>query len=95
MTVRRVFYGHNQIKKKKPVEEEEAPVVTAPEPVEEEVDDGSLKLTPEEIKNGWTPESLQAYIDGRNVAQSNNILNKPKVRPRMQKSKYNPHKWRR
>jgi phytoene/squalene synthetase len=53
-----------------------------------------LILTPEEIKNGWTISTLQAYFDQREREQSKHVLAKKVHKPNTQKSKYNPHKWR-
>jgi len=53
-----------------------------------------LILTPEEIKNGWTISTLQAYFEQREREQSKHVLTRKVHKPNTQKSKYNPHKWR-
>lgn len=53
-----------------------------------------LELTPEEVKNGWTKESLQAYFDSREREQAKHIHGKKIRKPNVQQSKYNPHRWR-
>jgi len=55
------------------------------------------ELTPEEVRNGWTPESLNTYLNEREKAQREYIfgLNQaPKFSP-FQNNIYNPAKWRR
>jgi hypothetical protein len=54
-----------------------------------------IQVTPEEAKNGWTNETLRAYIVGRQQMQEKTIHTKRDVMPSEQNHKYNPHQWRR
>jgi len=54
-----------------------------------------IVLTAGEIKNGWTKETLRAYIIGRARAQEQVIHTKKVFKPNEQNHKYNPHNWRR
>jgi hypothetical protein len=54
-----------------------------------------IQLTPEEAKNGWTKESLKAYIVGRQQAQAKVVYTKKSKMPSEQNHRYNPHHWRR
>jgi hypothetical protein len=53
-----------------------------------------VELTPEEIKNGWTPEKLEAYLRERAAAASKAVFKKPSL-PREQNNRYSVHRWRR
>jgi len=57
--------------------------------------DTDLILTDDEIKNGWTKETLRAYIIGRQTAQERTIHTKKVRLPNEQNHKYNSHNWRR
>lgn len=57
-----------------------------------------LELTPEEIKNGWTVESLEAYIEGRERVQAGVVMfdheHRQQQKPRWANSLYNPLRLR-
>jgi len=53
----------------------------------------SIKLTKDEIKNGWTVEALEKYHREREKSASQKVLEPRKVKPVSQKS-YNPLRWR-
>ena len=58
-----------------------------------------IEPTEEEKKNGWTAESLTAYLAERKAAQSlgidvNSFYRKSLQRPMAQNHKYNPLRWR-
>ena len=49
-----------------------------------------LELTDEERKNGWDEKSLKAYLEEREKAQANTVLNRDPPKPRWANSLYNP-----
>jgi len=53
----------------------------------------TVELTKDDIKNGWTKETLEKYHKEREEIVNKKILEPRKVRPESQKS-YNPLKWR-
>ena len=53
----------------------------------------TIKLTKEEIKNGWTPEKLEAYRKNRDEAAHESVFKERNPKPSSQK-RYNPHRWR-
>ena len=55
---------------------------------------GLIQPTADEAKNGWTPESLTAYVRGREKAHGEAILERPKARPARSDGRYDPHFWR-
>ncbi len=64
----------------------------------EAVKHNRLVLTPEEIANGWTAETLKSYFEGREKAQAGVILYDPRyrtrARPRFSNNLYRPLRWR-
>ena len=57
-----------------------------------------VESTPEELKNGWSNEQLQAYIARQNEAALRRIFGDPsKKKPRrliVQNTRtFNPHRW--
>lgn len=59
-----------------------------------------LELTPEEISNGWTAESLAAYRRDRDkvadVTAGNVVTEFKRPKPTVQivgVTKFNPHRW--
>ena len=55
----------------------------------------STPITPEEEKNGWTQEKLDAYRRQRNTSQAVAILGPKRIpRPTVQNHRYNPLRWR-
>ncbi|MCH8330635.1 MAG: hypothetical protein IH946_04530 [Bacteroidetes bacterium] len=53
-----------------------------------------IELTPDEIKNGWTKETLGAYLKEREKGQAEAIdMTNRTVRPEIQES-YRPLRWR-
>lgn len=55
----------------------------------------AIELTEDEIKNGWTPEKLEAYLIERDNAARGIINHEKPDLPVRQKSKYSVHHWRR
>ena len=57
-----------------------------------------VEPTPDEIKNGWTKETLALYIAERESAQAGKYsfdpMFRPPVKPMVANSKYNPLRWR-
>lgn len=57
-----------------------------------------IELTDEERKNGWTEESLRAYVEGRERAQAGVVMFDPDYRkpqrPRFANNRYRPLRWR-
>jgi len=53
----------------------------------------SVELTKDDIKNGWTKETLEKYHKEREEIVSKKILDPRIVKPVAQKS-YNPLRWR-
>ena len=53
-----------------------------------------VELTPEEKKNGWTEESLDAYFKDREKAQAVAVLADRRQRPRFANNAYRPLLWR-
>lgn len=53
-----------------------------------------VELTPEEIKNGWTKETLETYFKDREKAQSAVVLSDRQQRPRFANNMYSPLQWR-
>lgn len=57
-----------------------------------------IVLTDEEKKNGWTEETLRAYVAERERAQAGVVMFEPEYRrtprPRWANSRYNPLRWR-
>ena len=55
-------------------------------------------LTDAELKNGWTPETLAAYLAERARAQAGVIMFDPEYRrqprPRWANNSYSPLRWR-
>ena len=52
----------------------------------------------EELRNGWTKETLTKYLVERNAIQSLKIdIHNPqrKIKPSSQNHSYSPHRWRR
>lgn len=59
------------------------------------VDGPLIEPTPEEARNGWTAESLTAYVREREKAQLTNALPDKQPRPTQANSRYNPMRcWR-
>ncbi len=54
-----------------------------------------IETQPDYARNGWTPEKLAIYFKERREAQSNNVLHRPKVRPKRTNGWHNAHRWRR
>lgn len=54
-----------------------------------------IEIEPDYARNGWTPETLAIYFKERREAQSNNVLHRPKVKPKRTNGWHNAHKWRR
>jgi len=59
-----------------------------------------LKLSPEDLKNGWTPEALDRYRAERDAAASrvagNVVTQYERPKPPIQAEsalKFNPHRW--
>ena len=56
------------------------------------------ELTDEERTNGWTEESLRAYVEQRERAQAGVVMFEPEYRrvPRRQwaNNRYDPMRWR-
>ncbi len=57
-----------------------------------------VKPTEEEKANGWTEQTLNTYLKGRDLAQSKYIMNdddeRGTVRPSVQNNRYSPFKRR-
>lgn len=57
-----------------------------------------LELTDEERANGWTEETLTAYLNERERAQAGVVMFDPDYRqpqrPRWANNRYHPHFWR-
>ena len=57
-----------------------------------------IELTDEELKNGWTEQTLAAYVADREQAQAGVVMFNPDYRkprrPRFANNKYRPHFWR-
>lgn len=53
-----------------------------------------IEPTPEEARNGWTAESLTAYVREREKAQLTNAMPDKPQRPAQANSKYSPLRWR-
>ena len=54
-----------------------------------------VKVSPEELKNGWTDKTLNAYLLERERASFQAVYNKKPTRPSVQNHKYNPFRhWR-
>lgn len=57
-----------------------------------------IELTPEELANGWTEETLASYIKEREQAQAGIVMfhpdHRPAARPKWANNKYNPLRWR-
>lgn len=57
-----------------------------------------LELTDEEKANGWTEETLAAYLEERERAQAGVIMFDPEhrksPRPRWANNRYRPIRWR-
>lgn len=59
-----------------------------------------LQPTEDEARNGWTPESLTAYVAEQDAAASLKIdprsaLNRASRKPARANSRYSPFRWRR
>lgn len=59
----------------------------------------SLEPTEDEKKNGWTPETLTAYVAERKAQQSlaldpTSLHSRVARRPAKQNNRYNPFRWR-
>ena len=57
-----------------------------------------IELTDEERANGWTEESLAAYVKERERAQAGVVMFEPEYRkphrPKWANNSYNPLRWR-
>lgn len=53
----------------------------------------TIELTKDEIKNGWTAESLEKYHKERDKIAYTKILEPKKKRPVLQ-TRYDPTRWR-
>jgi len=58
-----------------------------------------VQPSPEEARNGWTPESLTTYLDEREPVQAlnvdpNSLARRAARRPIEQNHRYNRHRWR-
>lgn len=58
-------------------------------------DKPSVEPTPDEIKNGWTKESLNRYLAERDQQAADVLLrNERRKRARIESTQsFNPHKW--
>jgi hypothetical protein len=56
--------------------------------------DSLIEPTPEEARNGWTAETLTAYVRRQQAARADAIDPARRVAPRppVANSKYNPHR---
>jgi hypothetical protein len=54
----------------------------------------SVILTDTERRNGWTAESLAAYLEERERAQADAVLRRPPAKPSTVNGRYNPLRWR-
>ncbi len=50
-------------------------------------------LTPEEKRNGWTPETLARYVAERERAATAVILRRPNPQQAKADGAYDPHRW--
>jgi hypothetical protein len=57
--------------------------------------DAAVQPTPGEAANGWTAAALSRYIQERNAAAGEAILNRKPAKPMRCNSKYSVFKWRR
>lgn len=60
---------------------------------------GLVHPTEEEARNGWTPETLTAYLAERTAGQAmsidqDSLQRRMARRPKSQNDRYNPHRWR-
>lgn len=58
-----------------------------------------IVLTKEEMRNGWTPETLAEYLNGREDVAAEKIdprsqFNRRAKRPAVMNGKYRPLRWR-
>ena len=58
-----------------------------------------IQPTKDELKNGWTAETLTQYVAERNAGAElrtdpHSLHRRMKQRPRVQNIQYNPHRWR-
>ena len=57
-----------------------------------------IEITPEELKNGWTEQTLAVYVAEREQAQAGVVMFNPEYRkPQRRKwanNRYNPMRWR-
>lgn len=73
-------------------EEEDKKIFKA---VLKEQDGVVIQPTADDIKNGWTEETLTAYHAEQNASAAVRIARgKPKGPPRRTNNKYNPFRWR-
>lgn len=53
-------------------------------------------LTPEEIRNGWTPETLAAYLRESEMRAVRRVFGDPEAKPlpkMVNGSAFDPHNW--
>lgn len=60
---------------------------------------GLIQPTPEEARNGWTPEALTAYVAEQRAAQElradpHSLFRRGARKPMKANSKYSPLRWR-
>ena len=65
-----------------------------------ETDQESIEPTEDEIRNGWTTDTLTAYLAERLAGQSmaadvSSVQRRVARRPNVQNHHYRPHRWRR
>ena len=53
-----------------------------------------IELTDEELKNGWTKETLSAYFEECELAEAEIVLYSKSPRPKWANSLYSPMRWR-
>ncbi len=49
---------------------------------------GDIEITDDERRNGWTEETLAAYVAEREQAQAESVLNRPLARPKWANNRY-------
>lgn len=75
------------------------------EELSEELEDAKRNIrvvvepTPDELRNGWTKETLSQYLSEREAGQSlsidvNSLTRRAARRSDVQNHRYNPHRWR-
>lgn len=60
-----------------------------------DADPRKIILTEDEIRNGWSPDTLAAYLNEREEANTNSILFREPVRKSKANGRYNPLRFRR